>query len=68
MPPIAGTTEIAPLNTVAEIKEMGAALDNCLAGDKLAAYVNRIALKKDLFLYRIELTKKFQAVFSLKRV
>ncbi len=67
-PPIRGTEEITPLKSVAEIKEMGIALDNCLATNKLMQYVNRIAVKKDLFLYRVELTKKFQAVFSVKRI
>ena len=47
---------------------MGEALDNCLASKKLGSYVDRIAIKQDLFLYKVELTKKFQAVFSVKRI
>lgn len=66
--PLPGTDVIAPLNTVAQIKEMGVALDNCLAGEKLAAYVNHIAVRKDKFLYKFQLNKTFQAVFSLKKL
>jgi hypothetical protein len=66
-PPIIGNGIVIPLNDAKEIRDIGEQFENCLNSEKLKGYLRSVALDQNTYIYRVDLTKIFEAVFSIKR-
>jgi hypothetical protein len=66
-PPITGNGIVIPLNDARAIRDIGEQFENCLNSEKLKGYLDSIALAQNTYIYRVDLTKIFEAVFSIKR-
>ena len=66
-PPITGDGIVIPLNDAKAIRDIGEQFENCLNSKKLKGYLESIALDQHTYIYRVDLTKIFEAVFSIKQ-
>jgi hypothetical protein len=66
-PQLTGNEIITPLNDAKSIRDIGEQFENCLNSEKLKGYLRSIALDQNTYIYRVDLTKIFEAVFSIKR-
>ena len=66
-PQLTGNEIITPLNDAKSIRAIGEQFENCLNSEKLKGYLQAIALDQNTYIYRVDLTKIFEAVFSIKR-
>jgi hypothetical protein len=66
-PQLTGNEIITPLNDAKAIRAIGEHYENCLGSEKLKEYLRSIALNQNIYIYRIDLTKIFEALFSIKR-
>jgi len=66
-PQLTGNEIITPLNDAKAIRDIGEQFENCLNSEKLKGYLRSVALDQNTYIYRVDLTKIFEAVFSIKR-
>jgi hypothetical protein len=66
-PQLTGNEIITPLNDAKSIRAIGEQFENCLNSEKLKGYLQSVALDQNTYIYRVDLTKIFEAVFSIKR-
>ncbi len=66
-PPLTGNEMVTPLNDAKTIRDIGEQFENCLNSEKLKGYLRSIALDQNTYIYCVDLTKIFEAVFSIKR-
>lgn len=66
-PQLTGNAIITPLNDAKSIRAIGEQFENCLNSKKLKGYLQSVALDQNTYIYRVDLTKIFEAVFSIKR-
>lgn len=66
-PQLTGNEMVTPLNDAKTIRDIGRQFENCLNSEKLKGYLRSVALDQNTYIYRVDLTKIFEAIFSIKR-
>lgn len=66
-PLLTGNEMVTPLNDAKSIRETGEQFENCLNSDNVKDYLKQVAIDQDLYIYKVEIAKTFEGVFSIKR-